>query len=105
MAPLEEYRRKRRRGTPEPLRGDDPAEEAPGGRFVVQEHSATRMHWDLRLERQIEKLTAREAELQAEMAANATDFARLRALQGELEAAVAERERLEDAWLELSEST
>jgi ATP-binding cassette subfamily F protein uup len=59
----------------------------------------------MRLERQIEKLTAREAELLAEMAAHATDFGRLRALQEELEGAAAERERLEDAWLELSEST
>ncbi len=47
---LSEYRRKRDFGaTPEPGPRDDNA--AAGNRFVVQEHSATRLHWDLRLER------------------------------------------------------
>ena len=47
---LAEYRRKRDfRATSEPAPGD--GREAAGNRFVVQEHSATRLHWDLRLER------------------------------------------------------
>ncbi|HYZ29058.1 MAG TPA: non-homologous end-joining DNA ligase [Thermoleophilaceae bacterium] len=47
---LADYRRKRDFGaTPEP--GADGARESAGNRFVVQEHSATRLHWDLRLER------------------------------------------------------
>jgi bifunctional non-homologous end joining protein LigD len=50
---LAEYRRKRRFDeTPEPRGGGDGAAPAePGGRFVVHEHHARRLHWDLRLER------------------------------------------------------
>src|SRR3954447_1238823 len=55
---LERYRRKRDfTATPEPgesLRGSaggaGPEGDTPGDRFVVQEHSARSMHWDLRLE-------------------------------------------------------
>ena len=46
---LKEYRRKRDfSASPEPAPA---AADAQGNRFVVQEHSATRLHWDLRLER------------------------------------------------------
>jgi bifunctional non-homologous end joining protein LigD len=45
---LDEYRAKRDFGaTPEPAPGEPSVGD---GRFVVQEHSATRLHWDLRLE-------------------------------------------------------
>ena len=47
---LEEYRRKRNLGrTPEPA-GDRGGRSAGKPRFVIQEHDARRLHWDLRLE-------------------------------------------------------
>src|SRR5262245_12835024 len=46
---LDRYRAKRDfEATPEPA--GDTAGEKPGGRFVVHEHHARSMHWDLRLE-------------------------------------------------------
>jgi ATP-binding cassette subfamily F protein uup len=57
-----------------------------------------------RLERALDKLVAREAQLHEDMAAAATDYDRLRELQTELAALVAEREELEGAWLEASEA-
>jgi bifunctional non-homologous end joining protein LigD len=47
---LREYERKRDfDSTPEPAAAE--AESAPRERFVIQEHHARRLHWDLRLER------------------------------------------------------
>ena len=49
--PLEEYRRKRDAArTPEPIPEADPVA-AADDRFVVQEHHARSLHWDVRLER------------------------------------------------------
>jgi bifunctional non-homologous end joining protein LigD len=53
MSPLEKYKEMRDFGaTPEPS-GDEPVPPAEGDRlrFVIQEHHATALHWDLRLER------------------------------------------------------
>jgi len=48
---LDEYRRKRDAGrTPEPVPRDRPKPSA-GGRFVIQQHHARSLHWDVRLER------------------------------------------------------
>ena len=45
------YRAKRDfEATSEPTGGPDALLEEDGHRFVVQEHHATRLHWDLRLE-------------------------------------------------------
>jgi bifunctional non-homologous end joining protein LigD len=48
---LDDYRRKRTfEDTPEPAPGENPEPEKARPRFVVQEHHARSMHWDLRLE-------------------------------------------------------
>jgi bifunctional non-homologous end joining protein LigD len=49
---LDEYRRKRdARRTPEPVPRDRPAPRPRENRFVIQQHHARSLHWDVRLER------------------------------------------------------
>jgi bifunctional non-homologous end joining protein LigD len=49
---LAEYQRKRDFGaTPEPAGAPEEEVGESSGRFVIQQHDATRLHWDLRLER------------------------------------------------------
>ncbi len=55
-----------------------------------------------RLERQLAQLERREARLHEELAAHATDFARVAELDAELRAVVANREATEHSWLELT---
>jgi len=57
-----------------------------------------------KLERQISKLTARETKLHAEMALKATDHTAVQALDAELRTLTAERDQLEEAWLEAAEA-
>ena len=52
-----------------------------------------------RLERQLERLSARETDLAAQLAANATDYEKLTALGADLKATQAEKGDLEDRWL------
>jgi ATP-binding cassette subfamily F protein uup len=52
-----------------------------------------------RLERQLDRLSAREAELTDELAASATDYERLTSLGAELRAVQTEKSDLEDRWL------
>ena len=57
-----------------------------------------------RLERALDRQAERELAVHEQMAARASDHAKLSELTSELEALVAERERLEAAWLELAET-
>ena len=57
-----------------------------------------------RIERALDRVADRETALHEEMAASATDHARLAELQTELATLTAEREHLETAWLEASEA-
>jgi ATP-binding cassette subfamily F protein uup len=56
-----------------------------------------------RLERQIERLAGREAELSEQLAANATDYEKLTALGAELRSVQAEKAELEDRWLTVAD--
>ena len=56
-----------------------------------------------RLERQIGRLTDREAELTAELTANASDYEKLIELGQQLRAVQAEKARLEDRWLTVAD--
>jgi ATP-binding cassette subfamily F protein uup len=58
-----------------------------------------------RLDRQVERLTGREAELHEELTRAATDYARLIKLGEELRVVQAEKASIEDRWLELAEET
>ncbi|MDX6200927.1 MAG: transport system ATP-binding/permease protein [Frankiales bacterium] len=58
-----------------------------------------------RLERQIQKFDKDEAALHAKMAAQASDFAAVTALDAQLRTLRAERTVAEEAWMELAEST
>lgn len=52
MADLGEYRRKRDpERTPEPVPADDAVPQGNDDTFVIQEHHARRLHWDVRFER------------------------------------------------------
>jgi ABC transport system ATP-binding/permease protein len=83
-----------------PKQGISPGAAARAARKDAQ-HSEREVK---RLERAIEKLAERETTLHEQMAANATDHARLAEIQAELEQLVAEREQLETSWLKTSES-
>jgi ABC transport system ATP-binding/permease protein len=52
-----------------------------------------------RLERQLDRLTVREAELTDQLAANATDYEKLTSLGADLRAVQSEKSDLEDRWL------
>jgi ATP-binding cassette subfamily F protein uup len=52
-----------------------------------------------RLERQLARFSTREAELTAELAANATDYERLTTLGAELRQLQADKSHIEDRWL------
>ena len=91
-------RRARTEAPPAPRRRADDARPAPAGAVVRAARKEI-----ARVERALDKLSARDAELETEMAGAATDHVRLGELQAERETLGAEREALEAAWLEQSE--
>lgn len=86
-------------GAPASAGSSSPAAAGPGAAQVraAQKELA-------RLERQLAKLTAAQDRIHAEMAEKATDHQAVLALDERLRALVAEREALEEAWLEAAET-
>ncbi|MBE7187493.1 MAG: ABC transporter ATP-binding protein, partial [Jatrophihabitans endophyticus] len=78
------------------------APDADGGRERRGDTRAARKELS-RLERRVDTLTRREAALHDQLAASATDFARVAELDAELRALVAEREAAEEQWLLLAD--
>ena len=81
-------------------RGPEPRREDGGPSRGAQRRAAQKEL--ARVERELERAERRDAELQSQMAAAATDAARLDELTRELGALASDREALEASWLELS---
>ena len=82
--------------------GSQPGPAAPGPpRSSAAEERTARKELQ-RLERQLDRLTVRETELTALLAANATDYEKLTSLGAELRAVQSEKSGLEDRWLTLA---
>jgi hypothetical protein len=78
-----------------------PATAPSGAGLAPAAMRAARKELD-RLDRQIARAGEREAKLHVELAANATDHARLTELGAQLAAAEADRAELEERWLEVA---
>ncbi len=105
---VDEYLRLRT-GQAQPAAGSAPAARpasatgAPGGPSAPGSAAERAAKKELdRLDRQIARAAEREAKLHVELAANATDYARLTELGTQLAAAESERAELEERWLEVA---
>jgi ATP-binding cassette subfamily F protein uup len=103
---IDQYLKERRSSEdPQPTSPPREGRQSQGAAVRAARKDARREELEVkRLERSIEKLSERESGLSQEMQASATDHTRLAELQADLEELLAERERLETAWIELSES-
>ncbi|WP_018721264.1 ABC-F family ATP-binding cassette domain-containing protein [Salinispora fenicalii] len=88
-------------GRPAPATGGGPAPAKASGMSAAQVRQARKEL--ARLERQVGRLEQREAELLDQLAANATDYARVAELDSQLKEVRGEREQIEQAWLTLAD--
>jgi ATP-binding cassette subfamily F protein uup len=104
---IEQYIQERGRHPEPPPAGapDDRQPVAPGRQLRMDRKEAQRAQRELaRLERDVERLAAREHDVSAQMPEHATDHARLSELQRELDHLAGERAAAEASWLEASEA-
>ncbi|MEU6041022.1 ABC-F family ATP-binding cassette domain-containing protein [Actinomadura sp. NPDC047616] len=110
---VDEYLDRRRRGAA-PTRtsaagaAKAPAGKAPAGKAPEAKPKDSAQAWRARkeldrLERRLDKLAKRQAELHELLAAHATDYERLQELDAELKAVQAEAGQVEEEWLMLAE--
>jgi ATP-binding cassette subfamily F protein uup len=103
---VDEYLERRRAATAGAAAPDSPAAAAPAGprpgSAAAQRSARKEMQ---RIERQLERLTTREAELTAELAENASDYVALTELGAQLRGVQEEKGRLEDEWLAAAEES
>jgi ATP-binding cassette subfamily F protein uup len=103
---VEQLRRARENGGPTQTAPRAAAQgPSAGAELRAARKEAQRSERELkRLERALERSGELESELHEQMAASASDHARLAELQSELELLLAEREALETSWLETSQA-
>ncbi|RKS72093.1 ATP-binding cassette subfamily F protein uup [Actinomadura pelletieri DSM 43383] len=107
---VDEYLDRRAAGTaPKPSRPENtvvekaaPEKTAPATKPKAGQDWKARKELD-RLERRLEKLAGQEAALHEQLAAHATDYAKLQELDGRLKEIQAEAARVEEEWLMLAE--
>ncbi|MFF1460066.1 ABC-F family ATP-binding cassette domain-containing protein [Streptomyces sp. NPDC058330] len=97
---LERRKRMEEEATPASAAGTPKA--APANTVSPQAARAAKKELQ-KVERQLDKMSTRETELHAQIAAHATDFEKVAGLDTELRELVAERDVLEMRWLELAE--
>jgi ATP-binding cassette subfamily F protein uup len=100
---IEEYLA-RRAAQEEAAAGTGPGERAGAGLGAAGAQRAAKKELQ-RLERQIDRLTAREEALTAELAANASDYEKLIELGAQLRAVQQEKASLEERWLVVAETS
>jgi ATP-binding cassette subfamily F protein uup len=100
---IEEYLA-RREAQEEAASGRGPGARAGSGLGAAGAQRAAKKEMQ-RLERQIDRLTAREEELTAELAASASDYEKLIELGAQLRAIQKEKASLEERWLTVAETS
>jgi ATP-binding cassette subfamily F protein uup len=97
---IDEYLARRARQPEDgPPAGPGPAGGRPAGAGAAERAARKELR---RLERQIDRLSAREAELTGALAAQASDYTKLIELGEQLRVVQAEKTRLEERWLILA---
>ncbi len=100
---IEEYLRRRKASSAKPTGAPRAAPAAPTAAPAINSAAQRAARKELaKLERALEKLSAREAQLHDELAAAATDPDKLTTLGAELKQVEAEKESTEERWLELA---